>query len=172
MRLSIGPFIAALRFFNISQRETINILYDTINNELIQNWGETTLARVRATGILQTLKEVLNIDPERQETMNPMKFIGSLVTETDGSSPLIDWLRTKTDQQVEAMGKILQGSLFEAYGKEFGFKLICGFILFYYFIYLFTGQLQTLKTRIAPFLQNEFNTYKDLLVVVRESEEK
>lgn len=120
LRHSIGPFIAALRFFNITQRETINTLYNTINSELIQNWNETTLVKVRATGILETLKMVLNIDSERPETMHPMNFISSLVTEPDGSSPLIEWLRKKSDQDVEAMGKILQGPLFEAYGKQFG----------------------------------------------------
>ena len=39
-------------------------------------------------------------------------------------------------------------------------------------MFFFTGQLQTLRTRIAPFLQNEFNTYQDLLQVVRISEER
>ena len=38
--------------------------------------------------------------------------------------------------------------------------------------FFFTGQLQTLRTRIAPFLQNEFNTYQDLLKIVRISEER
>ena len=118
LRHSIGPFIAALRFFNITQRETINTLYDTINDELIQNWDETTLVKIRTTGILETLKKVLNINSEKPETMHPMNFISSLVTEPNGSSPLIEWLRNKSDQDVEAMGKILQGTLFEAYGKN------------------------------------------------------
>lgn len=45
-----------------------------------------------------------------------MKFISSLVTDQD-RSPLIDWLRQKTEQEMEAMGKILQGALLEAYGN-------------------------------------------------------
>lgn len=37
---------------------------------------------------------------------------------------------------------------------------------------MFVGKLQTLRTRISPFLQNEFNTYQDLLRAARESEER
>lgn len=39
-------------------------------------------------------------------------------------------------------------------------------------MFLITGQLQTLRTRIAPFLNKNFNNYRDLLQVVRESEER
>ena len=46
-----------------------------------------------------------------------MEFISSLVTDDNGGSPLIDWLRTKKEKDMEAMGKILQGTLLEAYGK-------------------------------------------------------
>ncbi len=116
MQHSISPFIAALRFFKITQRERIDGLYNFINTDLLQNWNQMTLTRVRDTGILETLKRVLNIDPERPETTSPMEFIGSLVTEEDGSSPLIEWLQSKSEQDMEAMGKILQGNLLEAYG--------------------------------------------------------
>jgi hypothetical protein len=33
-------------------------------------------------------------------------------------SPLIDWLREKDEKDMEAMGKILQGSLLVAYGNS------------------------------------------------------
>jgi len=123
MQHSISPFIAALRFFKITQRDKIDTLYNFIKTELLQNWDQITLARVRFSGILEMLKGILHIDPERPERMNPMEFIGSLVTKEDGSSPLIEWLRNKSEQDMEAMGKILQGNLLEAYGKKFSHNL-------------------------------------------------
>ena len=47
-----------------------------------------------------------------------MRFLSSLVTEEDQSSPLIDWLRKKSEKEMEAMGKVLQGTLLEAYGTS------------------------------------------------------
>lgn len=73
--------------------------------------------QVRETGIIETLKIDLQIDSDRPETQKPMEFISSLVTDDNGGSPLIDWLRTKKEKDMEAMGKILQGTLLEAYGK-------------------------------------------------------
>ncbi|KAI9554203.1 hypothetical protein GHT06_019475 [Daphnia sinensis] len=148
LRHLIGPFVAALRFFTILERGPIDALHDFVKTNLLKNWDTTTLAQMAETGILRVVNEDLNIDPERPETRNAMQFISSLVTD-ENRSPLIEWLREKTEKDMEAMGKILQGTLLVAY-----------------------GQLQTLRTRIAPFLQNEFRTYQDLLKVVRVSEER
>ncbi|XP_057375006.1 uncharacterized protein LOC130695963 [Daphnia carinata] len=148
LRHLIGPFVAALRFFTIHERGPIDALHNFIKTNLLKNWDTTTLAQIAETGILKVVNEELNIDPERPETRNVMQFISSLVTD-ENRSPLIEWLRQKTEKDMEAMGKILQGTLLVAY-----------------------GQLQTLRTRIAPFLQNEFRTYQDLLKVVRDSEER
>ena len=68
-------------------------------------------------GIIETLKVDLQIDSERPENRKPMEFISSLVTDENGGSPLIDWLRNKKEKDMEAMAKILQGTLLEAYGK-------------------------------------------------------
>ena len=105
----------------------------------------------------------------RPETVNPMKFVSSLVTDQD-RSPLIEWLRKKSEQEMEAMGKILQGALLEAYGN-FLFSSIPPKTS-QLNVAVFTGQLQTLKTRIAPFLQRQFDTYQELLLVVRDSEQR
>lgn len=114
----IGPFVASLRLFKITRREEIDHLYDFINNHLMQNWAESTLAQVRKSGIIEMIKGVLQIDPEKPETMSPLELIGSLITnKSNGSSPLVEWLRKKKPQDMEAMGKILQGTLLEAYGK-------------------------------------------------------
>jgi hypothetical protein len=46
-----------------------------------------------------------------------MKFVSSLTTTKENRSPLIEWLREKDEKDMEAMGKILQGTLLEAYGN-------------------------------------------------------
>ena len=126
-------------------------------------------------GIIETLKVDLQIDSERPESRKPMEFISSLVTDENGGSPLIDWLRNKKEKDMEAMGKILQGTLLEAYGKSFFINLR---LFMYIFVYIkkadffFIGQLQTLKTRISPFLNKQFRTYQELLRAVRESEQR
>jgi len=118
------------------------------------------------------IKGDLQIDPEKPETMSPLELIGSLITnQSDGSSPLVEWLRKKKPQDMEAMGKILQGSLLEAYGKK-KFSLINILYPKKKSSFLLTGQLQTLRTRIAPFLDREFENYQHLLNVVRETEQR
>lgn len=115
LRYLICPFVAALRFF-IRDKDPIDRLYNFVENNLIKHWETTQLSQVLETGIVQMLNAELNIDPERPETKDAMHFISSLVT--DGNrSPLIEWLRKKTVQDMEAMGKILQGTLLEAYGN-------------------------------------------------------
>ena len=114
---SIGPFVVALRAFKITKREEIDTLYVFINDNLIKNWSQFTLKQVRESGFFEKIKTVLNIDPEKPELTRSMELIGSLVTEPDGSAPLVQWLRKKKIQDMEAMGKVLQGSLLEAYGK-------------------------------------------------------
>ena len=117
IRHLIGPFVAALQYFTITQRKPIEDLYAFINNNLLAAWDETTLVQVRRSGIIGALQTYLNVDPERPETKGTMEFVSSLVT--DGNrSPLIDWLRNKTEQDMEAMGRILQGNLLEAYGMH------------------------------------------------------
>jgi hypothetical protein len=75
------------------------------------------LVQIAETGILRLVNEELNIDLERPETRNTMKFVGSLTTTKENRSPLIEWLREKDEKDMEAMGKILQGTLLEAYGN-------------------------------------------------------
>ena len=117
LRHLIGPFVSALLFFSIREREPINNLHHFIENNLLKHWDRTTLAQVRETGIMQVVNDELNIDPERPETRDAMQFVSSLVT--DGNrSPLIEWLREKNEKDMEAMGKILQGALLVAYGNS------------------------------------------------------
>jgi E3 ubiquitin-protein ligase RNF213 len=146
IRHVIKPFVAALRYFTIVDKQPIETMYTFVTENLLLKWDETKLADVRRTGIIKTLENYFNIDPERPETKSTLEFISSLVTDED-QSPLIEWLRNKTEQDMEAMGRILQGNLLEAY-----------------------GMLQTLKTRIAPFFIREFQSYNDLLRVLSESE--
>ena len=114
IRHLIGPFVSALRFFSIKNRAPIDELHNFVETNLLENWHDTTLAEV--AGILQLVNDELNIDPKRPETRNAMQFIGSLVT--DGNrSPLIEWLRGKTEKDMDAMGKFLQGALLEVYGN-------------------------------------------------------
>jgi len=116
LRHIIGPFVAALRFFSIKERGPIDNLYHFVDNNLLKQWESTTLAQITETGILRVVNEDLNIDPERPETRNAMQFVSSLMT--DGNrSPLIEWLREKDEKDMEAMGKILQGTLLVAYGN-------------------------------------------------------
>lgn len=116
LRHLIGPFVAALRFFTILERGPIDALHNFVKTNLLKNWDTTTLAQMAETGILRVVNEDLNIDPERPETRNAMQFISSLVTD-ENRSPLIEWLREKTEKDMEAMGKILQGTLLVAYGN-------------------------------------------------------
>ena len=146
IRHVIKPFMAALRYFTIVDNQPIEDLYTFVTENLLLKWNETKLVDVRRTGIIKTLENYFNIDPERPETRSTLEFISSLVTDED-QSPLIEWLRNKTEQDMEAMGRILQGNLLEAY-----------------------GMLQTLKTRLAPFFKQEFQSYQDLLRVLLESE--
>ena len=117
LRHLIGPFVSALRFFSIRQRDAINKLHQAIESNLLQNWEEATLAQVTEKGILKMVNQELKFDPERPEARNAMQFVSSLAT--DGThSPLIEWLREKTEKDMEAIGKILQGGLIEAYGNR------------------------------------------------------
>jgi len=122
LRHSIGPFVASLQLFTVIQKEEINNLHEFIHHQLIENWDQTKLAQVRETKFLEKLKNIMDVDPQRPETMNAVEFVGSLVTEKDGSSPLIEWLRNKSEQDMETMRKILQGHLLEAYRKNFNYK--------------------------------------------------
>ena len=142
----IKPFVAALRYFIIADKQPIETMHTFVTENLLVKWDEMKLADFRRTGVINTLEKYFNIDPQRPETKRPMEFISSLVTDED-QSPLIEWLRNKTEQDMEAMGRILQGNLLEAY-----------------------GMLQTLKTRLAPFFKQEFRSYQDLLRVLLESE--
>ncbi len=117
LRHLIGPFVATLRFFSIKERGPIDSLYDFVDNNLLKQWDSSTLAQIKETGILRVVNEDLNIDPERPETRNAMQFVSSLMTD-EKRSPLIDWLREKDEKDMEAMGKILQGSLLVAYGNS------------------------------------------------------
>lgn len=116
MRHILRPFVIALRFFTIQERTSIDALYDFIESNLLKNWEKMTLAEVVETGMIRIITTELDINPEKPETRNALQFISSLVTEED-ASPLIEWLRKKTEKDMEAMGKILQGNLFEAYGN-------------------------------------------------------
>lgn len=130
IRHLITPFVTALRFFNISNRGAIEELHEFVTSKLINNWSAMTLEEVTRMGIIDTIDKELAIDSERPETLLPIQFIASLVTD-EGSSPLIEWLRTKSEQDFEAMGKILQGALFEAYGNKFNLQstiMLDGFI--------------------------------------------
>lgn len=115
LRHQIGPFVSVLRFFSIKERAPIDNLFNFVENNLLKQWDKTTLAQVTEKGIIRVLYKDLNIDPERPQTRDAMFFMSSLVTE-ENQSPLIEWLREKTEQDMEAMGKILQGTLLEAYG--------------------------------------------------------
>lgn len=116
IRHLITPFVTALRFFNIRDRSTIDKLHQFVTSKLVNNWKGITLEEVARMGIINTIDKELAIDSERPETLIPIQFVASLVTD-EGASPLIEWLRTKKEQDFEAMGKILDGTLFEAYGN-------------------------------------------------------
>ncbi len=117
LRHLIGPFVTALRFFSIKEKGPIDSLYDFVCKNLLRNWDSTTLVQIAETGILRLVNEELNIDLERPETRNAMQFVGSLTTKKGNRSPLIEWLREKDEKDMEAMGKILQGTLLEVYGN-------------------------------------------------------
>jgi hypothetical protein len=117
LRHFISPFVTALRFFTIRERNPIENMYYFVQNNLLNQWDTTTLAQMTEKGILRILQEDLNIDSERPETREAMQFVSSLVTDGN-SSPLIEWLREKNENDMEAMGKILQGTLLVAYGNS------------------------------------------------------
>ncbi len=119
LRQLIGPFVAALRLFSIKDKEQIDKLYDFVVNNLLKDWDSKTLAQDEVTEILRMVNDDLQFDPDRPETRNVMRFLSSLVTIDDNRSPLIEWLREKNENDMEAMGKILQGNLLEAYGIKF-----------------------------------------------------
>jgi len=109
----VGPFVAALRFFNMRQRDPIDELHQFIEQHIVSNWETTVMTRGKAN--IETINELLGWDTRAKECIRSMEFIGSLVTDEE-HSPLIDWLKGKTDQDMEGIGKILQGALLEAYG--------------------------------------------------------
>jgi hypothetical protein len=119
IRHLIGPFVAALQLFSIRERKPIDKMYDFVEKNLIKNWETTTLSEITENGILKVINEDLKIDSERPETRNAMEFVSSLVTTDDNRSPVIEWLRKKTETDMDAMGKLLQGNLLEAYGTSF-----------------------------------------------------
>lgn len=119
LQQSIGSFIDSLRLFKINRREEIGALKHFFDGSLIKNWDESTLVKIRESTIIKTMKDLLQIDLKKPETMSALDLISSLITnKSDGSSPLVEWLRKKKPQDMEAMGKILQGTLLEAYSKE------------------------------------------------------
>ena len=119
LRHLVAPFVVALRLFSIKEREQIDQLHHrVVKGNLLKINDETTLAQVTETVITGVLKSELNINPDVPQSRDAMKFLSSLVT--DGNrSPLIEWLKEKTEKDMEAMGKILQGSLLEAYGIQY-----------------------------------------------------
>jgi hypothetical protein len=123
LRHFISPFVTALRFFTICERGPIENMYHFVQSNLLNQWETMTLAQITEKGILRILQEDLNIDSERPETREAMQFVSSLVT--DGNSyPLIEWLREKNENDMEAMGKILQGTLLVAYGNSVSYFFI------------------------------------------------
>jgi hypothetical protein len=122
LRHVIGPFVAALQLFSIKDRKMIVNLHEFVENNLLLDWDSTTLRQTTENGILKVMNEDLKINSERPETQNTIQFISSLVT-TDGNGSLIKGLREKEEKDMEAMGKVLQGNLLEAYGKIFLFNL-------------------------------------------------
>jgi hypothetical protein len=119
LRQLIGPFVAALRLFSIKDKEQIDNLYDFVENNLLKDWDSKTLAQDEVTEILRMVNDDLQFDPKRPETRNVMLFLSSLITIGGNRSPLIEWLKKKNNNDMEAMGKILQGNLLEAYGITF-----------------------------------------------------
>jgi hypothetical protein len=133
LRHVIGPFVSALRLFLIKDKKTIDNLHEFVENNLLKNWDSTTLRQTTENGILKVMNEDLQIDSERPETQNTIQFISSLVTTdgtTDGNESLIKWLREKEEKDMEAMGKVLQGNLLEAYGRPKTFLFITPTIVF------------------------------------------
>ena len=116
LRHLIGPFLAALEQFHIHERKPIAELDRFVKEHLIQNWDNTTLAQAEAKGVTRLLNDALAIDPARPESQHALKLISSLVTD-ENETPLIDWLRGKSEEDMKSMGKILQGTLLEAYGS-------------------------------------------------------
>ena len=123
VRHLIVPFVTALRLFDIRDQSTIDKLYQFVTSKLVSNWNGITMEEVARMGVIHTIDKELAIDSERPETLVPIQFIASLVTD-GGASPLIEWLRTKTEQDFEAMGKILHGTLFEAYGNAIKYVVL------------------------------------------------
>jgi hypothetical protein len=133
LRHVIGPFVSALRLFLIKDKKTIDNLHEFVEKNLLKNWDSTTLRQTTENGILKVMNEDLQIDSERPETQNTIQFISSLVTTdgtTDGNESLIKWLREKEEKDMEAMGKVLQGNLLEAYGRPKTFLFITPKIVF------------------------------------------
>jgi hypothetical protein len=126
IRQIIGPFVTALRYFTIRERDPIENMYHFIQSNLLDQWDTTTLAKINKNGILKILHEDLNLNIflERPETLEEMRFLSSLVTD-ENSSPLLEWLREKNENDMEAMGKILQGHLLVAHGNSVHYFFFC-----------------------------------------------
>jgi hypothetical protein len=75
------------------------------------------LVHITETRILRLVDEELNVNLNRPETWNAMQFVGSLTTRKENRSPFIEWMRKHDEKDREAMGKILQRTLLEAYGN-------------------------------------------------------
>ncbi len=142
IRQIIGPFVTALRYFTIRERDPIENMYHFIQSNLLDQWDTTTLAKINKNGILKILHEDLNLNIflERPETLEEMRFLSSLVTD-ENSSPLLEWLREKNENDMEAMGKILQGHLLVAYGNS----------VHYFFFLLNLYNVVVLQIKFKPF---------------------
>ena len=134
----IGPFVAVLRYFRVDHQieESIEEMYQFIQNNLTKNWNSTSLEDVHKSGIIKLINE---IGIEKPGTLDSIQFIESLVNVEDLSSPLIKCLEETNEHDMETIGRVLQGSLLEA-----------------------CNLLGKLRKRIAPFLQ-ELHSLQEII---------
>lgn len=117
IRHLIGPFVAALRSFTLVNNTAIEEIHSFVQKQLASCWDRLSLKELARIGIERTLYSELAVDKNRANVAT-MEFIASFVTTSDSTAPVIEWLRSKSEQDFEAMGKILQGTLYEAYGND------------------------------------------------------
>lgn len=115
LRYVLGPFVAALKCCDIENKDSINKLGDIVKAYLIDNWNRTTLAEIANLRLLHSLNNELGIYLNQPKSQLALKFISSLANHND-ETPLINWLKEKSEEDMKSMGRILKGTLFEAYG--------------------------------------------------------
>jgi len=149
LRELVPRFVQALQYFQVESTDEL-LGFQRDAQRLSQQWATMKMHEFNSRdGLLAALRAGFQVSPEEPASLNPIRFIASLLIQ-DGNTfddTLLKWLTATTDEQMNSIGRILSGTLSEAY-----------------------GMLQSLRTRLAQVLDTPYQTYIALFVRVAEAD--